>query len=114
MSTGRWAAPRPGFRRFIRREPLGVVFVIAAWNYPYLISINCVMPAILAGAARDGDSGGDRAGWRADGRGDGRTPARARSGNAVILKQSSNTPLCANRFADAFKEAGLPDGVFQV
>jgi len=37
-----------------------------------------------------------------------------RPGNAVILKQSSNTPLCANRFADAFKEAGLPDGVFQV
>jgi acyl-CoA reductase-like NAD-dependent aldehyde dehydrogenase len=32
----------------------------------------------------------------------------------VVLKQSSNTLLCANRFADAFKEAGLPEGVFQV
>ena len=42
----------PGFRRFIRREPLGVVFVIAAWNYPYLISVNCVIPALLAGASR--------------------------------------------------------------
>ena len=41
-----------GFRRFIRREPLGVVFVIAAWNYPYLISVNCVIPALLAGASR--------------------------------------------------------------
>ncbi|KAL2918133.1 hypothetical protein HK105_202060 [Polyrhizophydium stewartii] len=40
---------KPGFRRFIRREPLGVVFAIAAWNYPYLISVNVVVPALLAG-----------------------------------------------------------------
>jgi acyl-CoA reductase-like NAD-dependent aldehyde dehydrogenase len=36
------------------------------------------------------------------------------AGNAVILRHSSQTPLCAERFAAAFAEAGLPDGVFQV
>lgn len=43
------AGPKPGFRRFIRREPLGVVLVLAPWNYPYLTSVNAVVPAILAG-----------------------------------------------------------------
>src|SRR5258708_10190439 len=43
------AGPKPGFRRFVRREPLGVVFVVAAWNYPYLIAVNSVVPALLAG-----------------------------------------------------------------
>ena len=73
---------RPGFERWIQREPLGVVFVIAPWNYPYLTAINAVMPAILAG-------------------------------NSVILKHSAQTPLCAERFAEAFRAAALPDGVFQ-
>ncbi|KAF8317428.1 succinate semialdehyde dehydrogenase [Clavulina sp. PMI_390] len=41
----------PGFRRFIRRDPLGVVFVIAPWNYPFLTMINSVLPAIIAGNA---------------------------------------------------------------
>jgi acyl-CoA reductase-like NAD-dependent aldehyde dehydrogenase len=41
--------PKEGFRRFIRREPLGVVFAIAPWNYPYLTAVNTVVPAILAG-----------------------------------------------------------------
>ncbi|KAH9175480.1 succinate semialdehyde dehydrogenase [Lactarius sanguifluus] len=40
---------KPGFRRFIRRTPLGVVLVIAPWNFPYLTSINSVLPAIVAG-----------------------------------------------------------------
>jgi len=73
---------KPGFERWIQREPLGVVFVIAPWNYPYLTAINAVMPAILAG-------------------------------NTVILKHSAQTPLCSERFAEAFQAAGLPDGVFQ-
>jgi len=38
-----------GLRRFIRREPLGVVLDIAAWNYPLLIAVNVVVPAVLAG-----------------------------------------------------------------
>src|ERR1700687_4658820 len=43
--------PKSGFRRFIRREPLGVVFTVAAWNYPYLIAVNSVVPALMAGNA---------------------------------------------------------------
>jgi acyl-CoA reductase-like NAD-dependent aldehyde dehydrogenase len=73
---------KPGFTRFIRREPLGVALVIAPWNYPYLTAVNAVIPALLAG-------------------------------NAVLLKHSAQTPLCAERMVEAFKEAGLPDGVFQ-
>jgi acyl-CoA reductase-like NAD-dependent aldehyde dehydrogenase len=74
--------PKAGFTRFIRHEPLGIVFVVAPWNYPYLTAVNAVVPAILAG-------------------------------NAVILKHSHQTPLCAERFAEAFAAAGLPEGVFQ-
>ncbi|MEM8625089.1 MAG: aldehyde dehydrogenase family protein [Pseudomonadota bacterium] len=39
------------FRRFIRRVPHGVVFVVAPWNYPYLTAINTVAPALIAGNA---------------------------------------------------------------
>jgi acyl-CoA reductase-like NAD-dependent aldehyde dehydrogenase len=74
--------PKMDFHRFIRREPLGVVFTVAAWNYPYLIAVNSVVPAIMAG-------------------------------NAVVLKHSAQTPLCAERFAECFEAAGLPEGVFQ-
>jgi acyl-CoA reductase-like NAD-dependent aldehyde dehydrogenase len=42
-------AVSPG--RFVRREPLGVVFVVAPWNYPWLTSVNAVVPALLAGNA---------------------------------------------------------------
>jgi len=44
-------APKDGFRRYISREPLGVVFVIAPWNYPYLTAVNSVIPALMAGNA---------------------------------------------------------------
>jgi NAD(P)-dependent dehydrogenase (short-subunit alcohol dehydrogenase family) len=36
---------------FIRKEPVGVVFTIAPWNYPYLCAVNSIVPAILAGNA---------------------------------------------------------------
>jgi len=75
-------AEKPGFKRFIRRVPLGISFVIAPWNYPYLTAVNAVVPALLAG-------------------------------NSVILKHSAQTPLCAERMVAAFREAGLPEGVFQ-
>lgn len=75
-------AEKEGFTRFIRRDPLGVVFVVAPWNYPYLTSVNAIIPALMAG-------------------------------NSVILKHSAQTPLCAERYAEMFREAGLPDGVFQ-
>ncbi|MCM2471955.1 aldehyde dehydrogenase family protein [Rhizobium sp. CG5] len=37
------------FERRIEREPQGVVFVIAPWNYPYMTAINTVAPALMAG-----------------------------------------------------------------
>jgi acyl-CoA reductase-like NAD-dependent aldehyde dehydrogenase len=43
--------PVPGFHRFIRHEPVGVVLDISAWNYPLLITVNVVVPAVLAGNA---------------------------------------------------------------
>jgi acyl-CoA reductase-like NAD-dependent aldehyde dehydrogenase len=43
--------PKAGFTRFIRREPLGVVLNLPAWNFPYMTALNAVLPAILAGNA---------------------------------------------------------------
>lgn len=74
--------PKEGFTRFIRQEPVGVVLVLAPWNYPWLASVNAVVPAILAG-------------------------------NSVVLKMAPQTPQVAERYAEAFREAGLPEGVFQ-
>jgi acyl-CoA reductase-like NAD-dependent aldehyde dehydrogenase len=37
------------FRRFLAREPLGVVLVIAPWNYPFLTAINTIVPGLIAG-----------------------------------------------------------------
>ncbi len=76
------AGPKQGFTRFIRREPLGVVLVVAPWNYPYLTAVNSVVPALMAG-------------------------------NAVVLKHSGQTPLCAERLGQAFAAPDLPQGVFQ-
>ena len=73
---------KAGFRRQIKRVPLGVVVVVAPWNYPYLTAVNAVLPALIAG-------------------------------NSVILKHSHQTPLCAERFLEAFMSAGVPAGVFQ-
>jgi acyl-CoA reductase-like NAD-dependent aldehyde dehydrogenase len=42
---------KENLERLIRREPLGVVLDIAAWNYPYLVAINVIAPALLAGNA---------------------------------------------------------------
>lgn len=42
---------KPGFTRFITREPLGLVLVIAPWNYPYMTAINSIVPALMAGNA---------------------------------------------------------------
>jgi acyl-CoA reductase-like NAD-dependent aldehyde dehydrogenase len=73
---------KPGFQRWIAREPMGTVMVIAPWNYPFLTACNSIVPALMAG-------------------------------NAVILKHASQTLLVGERFAEAMKAAGLPDGLFQ-
>lgn len=74
--------PVAGFKRYIKREPLGTVLVIAPWNYPYLTAVNSVIPALMAG-------------------------------NSVILKHASQTLLVGERFAEAFRRAHLPEGLFQ-
>ncbi len=40
---------KDGFLRYIKREPVGVVFTIAPWNYPYLTAVNSIIPALMAG-----------------------------------------------------------------
>ena len=40
---------KAGFKRYIQRDPLGTVFVIAPWNYPYLTAVNTIIPALVAG-----------------------------------------------------------------
>ena len=44
-------AAKDGFRRYVRREPLGIVLTIAPWNYPYLTAVNTVIPGLMAGNA---------------------------------------------------------------
>jgi betaine-aldehyde dehydrogenase len=68
---------------YTRREPLGVVAGIGAWNYP--IQIAC---------------------WKS-------APALA-CGNAMIFKPAELTPMTAIELAAVYREAGLPEGVFQV
>jgi acyl-CoA reductase-like NAD-dependent aldehyde dehydrogenase len=74
-------APKEGFQRFIRREPVGTALVLAPWNYPWLTAVNSVVPALVAG-------------------------------NCVILKHSDQTPLVAERFTEAARAVGIPEGVF--
>ncbi|MDZ4134446.1 MAG: aldehyde dehydrogenase family protein [Paracoccaceae bacterium] len=39
------------FQRVLARDPVGVVFIVAPWNYPYLTTINTLAPALIAGNA---------------------------------------------------------------
>jgi betaine-aldehyde dehydrogenase len=73
----------PGAFGYTRREPLGVVAGIGAWNYP--IQIAC---------------------WKS-------APALA-CGNAMLFKPAELTPLTAIELEKAYRDAGLPDGLFQV
>ena len=43
------ADPVAGFRRHVKREPMGTVLVVAPWNYPYLTAVNTIIPALMAG-----------------------------------------------------------------
>lgn len=45
------AERKEGFKRYVRRAPLGLVLVIAPWNFPYLTAVNSVVPALMAGNA---------------------------------------------------------------
>jgi aldehyde dehydrogenase (NAD+) len=76
------SVPGPRFDYTVR-EPLGVTVHIAPWNYPLLLAMRSVAPALAAG-------------------------------NAVVLKPASLTPLTAVAMARLAKEAGIPDGIFNV
>ena len=41
----------PSLRELIRYEPLGVIANISAWNYPYFVGCNVLLPALLTGNA---------------------------------------------------------------
>lgn len=70
-----------GIGRRISHEPVGLVLVIAPWNYPYLTAANSIIPALVAG-------------------------------NAVLLKHAAQTLLAGERFEQALRMAGLPEGLF--
>jgi acyl-CoA reductase-like NAD-dependent aldehyde dehydrogenase len=61
-------------------EPIGVVGVIAPWNYPWSIPFGEVAIALM-------------------------------SGNGVVLKPASLTPLIGERIRQTFEKAGLPEGL---
>lgn len=81
--TGESVDLGPAAFGYTRREPIGVVGGIGAWNYP--LQIAC---------------------WKS-------APALA-CGNAVIFKPAPQTPLTALELAAIYREAGLPDGLFNV
>src|SRR3954454_12694405 len=67
-------------RSFFSYEPLGVVGVIAPWNYPWSIPFGEVAIALM-------------------------------SGNGVVLKPASLTPLLGEEIRRVFERAGLPEGL---
>ncbi|HXW67724.1 MAG TPA: aldehyde dehydrogenase family protein [Thermoplasmata archaeon] len=66
-----------------RREPVGVVASITPWNYPFMMAVWKIGPALI-------------------------------TGNTVVLKPASWTPLSTFELARAFQEAGLPPGALNV
>ena len=77
--------PLPGDS--VRLEPLGVLFAIMPWNFPYWQVVRVLAPALLLG-------------------------------NTVVLKHAENVTGCAlalrDAVSDAVRDAGAPDGLFDV
>ena len=73
-----------GYDTTLYREPLGVFAGIAPWNFPAMIPV----------------------GWMA--------PLAIVCGNTFVLKPASTTPMTSMKFAQLYKEAGIPDGVFNI
>ncbi len=73
-----------GFDTVLYREPLGVFAGIAPFNFPAMIPMGWMAPLCIA------------------------------SGNTMVIKASSITPVTALKFAQLYKDAGLPDGVLNV
>ena len=73
-----------GYDTTLYREPLGVFAGIAPWNFPAMIPV----------------------GWMA--------PLAIVCGNTFVLKPASTTPMTCMKIAELYKEAGVPDGVFNI
>jgi malonate-semialdehyde dehydrogenase (acetylating)/methylmalonate-semialdehyde dehydrogenase len=73
-----------GFDTTLYREPLGVFAGIAPFNFPAMIPMGWMMPMCIA------------------------------TGNTLVLKAASMTPMTSLRFVELLKEAGLPDGVVNI
>ncbi|MGE5612806.1 MAG: CoA-acylating methylmalonate-semialdehyde dehydrogenase [Bacillota bacterium] len=73
-----------GFDSTLYREPIGVFAGIAPFNFPAMIPMGWMMPMCIA------------------------------TGNTLVLKASSITPMTSMRLVELLKEAGLPDGVVNV
>lgn len=73
-----------GFDSVLYRQPVGVFAGIAPFNFPAMIPMGWMTPMCIA------------------------------CGNTMILKAASMTPLPAVRFAELYREAGLPDGVLNI
>lgn len=70
-----------GYDTVLYREPLGVFAGIAPFNFPGMIPMGWMMPLCIA------------------------------TGNTLVLKASSMTPMTSMRLLELLQEAGLPDGV---
>ncbi len=73
-----------GFDTVLYREPIGVFAGITPFNFPAMIPMGWMTPLCIA------------------------------TGNTIVLKVSTTTPRTALRFAEIYKEAGLPDGVLNI
>ena len=73
-----------GYDTTLYREPIGVFAGIAPWNFPAMIPV----------------------GWMA--------PLAIVCGNTFVLKPASTTPMTCMKIAELYKEAGVPDGVFNI
>ncbi len=72
-----------GRRNLVVRTPIGVVGAISPWNFPLVLAVRKVAPALAAGCT-------------------------------VVLKPSSQTPLCAVALAECMEASGIPPGAFQL
>lgn len=73
-----------GYDSVLYREPVGVFAGIAPFNFPAMIPMGWMTPLCIA------------------------------SGNTIVIKAASMTPMTCMRFAELYKQAGLPDGVLNI
>lgn len=73
-----------GYDTVLYREPLGVFAGIVPYNFPAMIPMGWMAPMCIA------------------------------CGNTIVIKAATFDPQSALRFAQLYKEAGLPDGVLNI